>query len=255
MTKGSFQFKIYRGTPNNQYWEVYELEREEGLNIISALMDIRENPITIEGKEVAPIVWEDGCLEEVCGSCSMLVNGFPRQACSTLVENIIEEYGSTEITLAPFTKFPLIRDLWVDRSVMFEHLKKIQGWIETDNSLDQGFSPKMSQELQELRYSLARCMTCGCCSQSCPQVNDKSEFMGPAPIAWARYFNSHPTGEYTKSKRLEPMMTDAGVISCGNAQNCVKVCPKNIPLTEAIGAVGKDVTKEFFKKIFGAADR
>lgn len=255
MTTGSFQLKVYRGTPNNQYWETFELDREPGLNVISALMDVRENPVNIEGENVAPIVWEDGCLEEVCGSCSMLINGVPMQACSALIEVLIEQSGSTTITLAPFTKFPLVRDLWVDRSIMFEHLKKIEGWVEADNAFDQGFSPKMSQKLQELRYSLSRCMTCGCCSESCPQVNDKSEFMGPSPIAWARYFNSHPIGKYTKSKRLKPLMTDQGVISCGNAQNCAKVCPKNIPLTEAIGAVGKDITKEFFKDIFSAPDQ
>ena len=33
-----------------------------------------------------------------------------------------------------------------------------------------------------------------------------------------------------------------GVNDCGNAQNCVKVCPKEIPLTESIGAMGRSTT-------------
>ena len=38
------------------------------MNVISALMEIQMNPVTIEGKKVAPVVCEAGCLEEVCGS-------------------------------------------------------------------------------------------------------------------------------------------------------------------------------------------
>ena len=37
---------------------------------------------------------------------------------------------------------------------------------------------------------------------------------------------------------------------CGNAQNCVKVCPKEIPLTESIAAIGRAVTVHGIKKFF-----
>jgi len=40
------------------------------------------------------------------------------------------------------------------------------------------------------------------------------------------------------------------VNDCGNAQNCVKVCPKEIPLTESIAAIGRDVTVHAVKKFF-----
>jgi succinate dehydrogenase / fumarate reductase iron-sulfur subunit len=32
------------------------------------------------------------------------------------------------------------------------------------------------------------------------------------------------------------------VNDCGNAQNCVQVCPKHIPLVDSIGAVGRQLT-------------
>jgi succinate dehydrogenase / fumarate reductase iron-sulfur subunit len=55
-------------------------------------------------------------------------------------------------------------------------------------------------------------------------------------------FNEHETGKQLKAERLEVLMGPGGVNDCGNAQNCVKVCPKHIPLTESIAAVGRAVT-------------
>ena len=76
-------------------------------NVISALMEIQQRPVNRQGAKVEPVVWESGCLEEVCGSCSMLINGMPRQACTALIEPIIEATGDSTIRLAPLTKFPL----------------------------------------------------------------------------------------------------------------------------------------------------
>jgi succinate dehydrogenase / fumarate reductase iron-sulfur subunit len=246
----TFILKIWRGNPGKQYWEEFELKRAPGMNLISALMEIQKNPVTKEGKKVTPVAWEAGCLEEVCGSCSMLVNGKPRQSCTALVENIIKETGNSTITLAPFSKFPLVRDLITDRSSMFENLKKVHGWIEADNTWDKGHGPKIDQKKQELMYTLSTCMTCGCCVESCPQVNSHSEFMGPQIMGQVRFFNLHPTGAYQKAERLRVLMQEGGISSCGNAQNCVKVCPKNIPLTEAISAIGRAVSLQAFKDMF-----
>ena len=223
--------KIFRGTAGKQYWEEFELELRPGENVISSLMEIRKNPINRKGERVEPVVWEDGCLEEVCGSCSMLINRYPCQACTALIANILKETKKSTITLAPFTKFPLVRDLIVDRTIMFENLKRVQGWIKCQKSEDTGFGPKVSQKEQELMYVLSTCMTCGCCSESCPQINKHSCFVGPAPIAQARLFNTNPTGKTQKKSRLRPLMEEGGISECGNAQNCVEVCPKNLPLT------------------------
>lgn len=251
----TYTLRIYRGHPGNQYWEEFELERKPFANVITSLMEIQKNPMTKEGKKVEPIVWEMGCLEEVCGSCSMLVNGYPRQACTALIESIISATQSSTITLAPFSKFPLVRDLIVDRSQMFENLKKVHAWIDTDGAFDRGPGPKISQSKQEIMYSLSTCMTCGCCSESCPQVNTHSKFLGPQVISQVRLFNANPTGAMQKMERLRPLMQEDGVSACGNAQNCVKACPKKIPLTDAIAAVSRDVTLQAFKDLFSFPDR
>lgn len=255
MTDKTFILKIYRGTPENQYWEEFELPLIPFANVISSLMEIQKNPVNREGKKVAPVAWEQGCLEEVCGSCSMLINGKPRQACTALIEPIIKSTGKNEITLAPFTKFPLVKDLIVDRSRMFDNLKKVHAWIDADSTFDRGPGPQIDPKKQEVMYMLSTCMTCGCCSESCPQVNDASKFIGPAPMAQVRLFNLHPTGAHQKEKRLHPLMEEGGIGDCGNAQNCVKVCPKKIPLTEAIAVIGREVTLQAFKDFFSSPER
>lgn len=251
----NYILKIYRGSPGKQYWEEFELPLRHGENVISGLMEIQKNPINIKGEKVAPVVWEQGCLEEVCGSCSMLVNGFPRQACTALIENYIRDTKSRTILLAPFTKFPLVRDLIVDRSRMFDNLKKVHAWIDTEGSHDTEFGPLISQPKQEVMYSLSTCMTCGCCSEACPQINSRSKFIGPAAISQARLFNANPSGKMQRHSRLRPLMEEGGISDCGNAQNCVEVCPKNIPLTDSIAVIGRDVTLQAFRDVFSFQDR
>jgi len=222
--------------------------------VISALMEIQRNPVNIKGEKVEPVVWEDGCLEEVCGSCSMLINGSPRQSCSSVIENLIHDSGSHEIVLAPFTKFPLVRDLIVDRTQLFENFKKVYAWVEAEGTLGKEPGPKKSPNLQQVRYSLSTCMACACCTEGCPQVNKRSKFTGPAVINQARLFNSQP-GDPKKADRNHYMMSDEGINSCGQAQNCVRVCPKKIPLTDSIAVMYREVTKQALKDLFSFPDR
>jgi len=216
-------------------------------------MEIQKNPVNKHGHKTTPVAWEQGCLEEVCGSCSMLINGHPRQACTALIEPYLRH--SSMITLAPFTKFPLIRDLYVDRTSMFDALKKIKGWIPVDGTWDKNqFGPKVSQETQEALYLLSTCMTCGCCSESCPQVHPDSPFMGPAAMSQIRLFNANPTGHLQKGERLRVALGEEGIAGCGNAQNCARVCPKKIPLTESIALIGREATKQAVKDFLGLPD-
>lgn len=251
----TYVLKIYRGQPGYQYWEEFELPMTPFANVISALMEIQKRPVNRQGVRVEPVVWEAGCLEEVCGSCSMLINGRPRQACTALIETLLNDTESCEITLAPFTKFPLVRDLMVDRSAMFENLKKVHAWVDVDSTYNRGPGPKISQATQEVMYVLSTCMTCGCCVEACPQMNNKSKFVGPQVISQVRLFNDHPTGAMQKSRRLDPMLEEGGIGDCGNAQNCQKVCPKNIPLLDSIAAIARDATVHAFKKLFSFPDR
>ncbi len=76
----------------------------------------------------------------------------------------------------------------------------------------------------------------------CPQFTIGNEFIGAAVLGQARLFNMHPTGEMQMPARLDKVTQSGGIQDCGLAQQCVKACPKHIPLVEAIGALQRDVT-------------
>jgi succinate dehydrogenase / fumarate reductase iron-sulfur subunit len=236
-------------------WEEFRVPIETGSNVISSLQWIAANPKTADGKDSGPVAYDSGCLEEVCGSCTMVINGKVRQACSALVENVMDESGT--ITLEPMSKFPCLKDLSVDRSRLFHNLKRVQAWVPIDGLYDLGAGPKETPDRQETRYTLSTCMSCACCLEACPQFNQEKDpaewdrsFVGAAVISQARLFNMHETGRELKSDRLEVLMGPGGVNDCGNAQNCVKVCPKEIPLGESIAAIGREATVEGVKKFF-----
>jgi len=244
------RFKIKRqDSPSSPpYWEQFDVPHRPNANVISCLLQIAENPTTIEGRSTTPIVWDSNCLEEVCGACTMLINGRVRQSCSALIDGLLKDCDT--ITLEPMTKFPVVRDLMVDRSRMFQSLIDIKGWVPIDGTHALGNVPTESPEQQQTRYDLSRCMTCGCCLEACPQYLIDNHFIGAAAISQTRYFNAHQTGAVLKDDRLETLEGPGGIADCGNAQNCVKVCPKDIPLTESIATMGRQTTTHAVKKFF-----
>jgi succinate dehydrogenase / fumarate reductase iron-sulfur subunit len=86
--------------------------------------------------------------------------------------------------------------------------------------------------------------------EACPQFTESTGFVGAATISQVRLFNTHPTGASLKRERLAALMGDGGIQECGYAQNCVEVCPKDIPLTRSISQVGGEVIKQAFSDFF-----
>lgn len=243
------KFIIQRQDNENSapYEEEFEVPYRPGMNVISALMEVRRNPVNAKGQATSPITWDMNCLEEVCGACSMIINGKPRQSCSALVDQLEQP-----IRLAPMRTFPVVRDLQVDRSRMFDALKRVKAWIPIDGTYDLGPGPRMPENKRQWAYELSKCMTCGVCLEACPNVNSKSSFIGPQPLSQVRLFNAHPTGEMNKAERLETIMGEGGLTNCGNSQNCVQSCPKGIPLTTSIAALNRETTFQAFRNFFGS---
>ena len=216
--------------------EKFQVPYRPGMNVTSLLGEIALNPVDVTGKQTTPVTYDSNCLEEICGSCAMLINGKARMACSALVDKLEQP-----IRLAPLSKFPVVRDLAVDRSVLFENLKKVKAWVPIDGTYDLGAGPKQAPQIQEQRYPLSNCISCTICMEVCPQFNESTNFVGAATIAQAQLFNEHPSGKVLKEDRLHALMGDGGIQECGYAQNCVQACPKQVPLTKAISDVGRDV--------------
>ncbi|QDT05295.1 Fumarate reductase iron-sulfur subunit [Rubripirellula lacrimiformis] len=259
------------GPSEEPYWELHKIKYEPELNVITILQRVAAQAKTVDGKAVAPVAWDCGCLEEVCGSCTMLINGRVRQSCSALVDRLLAE-NPDEIVLEPMSKFPVLRDLMVDRQRLFRGLKRVKAWVPVDSYYNLGPGERVLRDTQEQNYPLSQCMSCGCCLEACPQYNkveltqkdgESDEefearknasfdegFVGAHAISQAMLFNNHPTGKAIADERLTALMGPGGVATCGNAQNCVAVCPKEIPLTTSIARAGRATTVQAVKNWF-----
>lgn len=270
---GTFSVQVLRQDAPGQkgYWQQFRVAYERDMNCISVLQKIAQEAVTADGRSVAPVAWECNCLEEVCGACTMVINGRVRQACTALVDRLLEDRPGG-IELRPMTKFPVLRDLMVDRSRIFASLEKVRAWLPVDSYYDMGPGARQSQQQQQMAYEYSKCMSCGCCLEACPQFlkielecreGETAEqfnarlrdanlraFMGAHAIAQVELFNSNPTGAMNSTERLDALIAEGGIQVCGNAQNCVKVCPKNIPLTTAIACGGRAATRHILKKWF-----
>lgn len=269
-----FEVRVLRqdGPGQASYWERHRVPYEPDMNVISVLQRIAAQAQTVDGKPVAPIAWECNCLEEVCGACTMVINGRVRQSCSALVDRLLEDQPA-EIELQPMSKFPVLRDLVVDRSRLFRALQRVRAWIPVDTYDDMGAGPRIPRGIQEQAYPLSQCMSCGCCLEACPQytkievsqmegeddaafaarreaAHDRA-FLGAHAISQAMLFNSHPTGASDRDQRLDALIAEGGIQVCGNAQNCVAVCPKKIPLTTSIARAGRATTLHALRRFFG----
>lgn len=259
------------GPGKPSYWEKHQIKYEPELNVISVLQKIAAQSTDAKGNKVSPVAWDCGCLEEVCGACTMQINGKVRQSCSALVDKLLAE-GGNEITLEPMSKFPVVRDLVVDRQRLFRALTRVKAWVPVDSYYDMGAGERQLRAAQEQNYPLSQCMSCGCCVDACPQFTKleltrqegeseeafeqrKNEafdegFVGPHAISQAVLFNNHPTGKALASQRLDALTESGGIQACGNAQNCVSVCPKEIPLTTSIARAGRAATVHAIKRWF-----
>src|SRR5699024_7500657 len=143
---------------SNNYEEEFEIHYKENLNVIACLLEIRRNSINSKGEKTTPVIWYMNCLAEVCGACSMVINGKSIQYCTVIIDKLEQP-----IKLEAMSIFPNIRDLQVDRSRMFDNLKRMKAWVPIDGTYDLGSGPRMPEKKRQTAYELSKCMTCGVC--------------------------------------------------------------------------------------------
>jgi succinate dehydrogenase / fumarate reductase iron-sulfur subunit len=187
--------------------------------------------------ERAPLVFESGCLEALCGSCTLVVNGRVQKACITRLSSL-----GAKVTLEPLSKFPVVRDLVVDRTRMLDALDRVTQ-PGTSRGLASDDSEKVSSQQQELSYVLSRCSSCGACLEACPQYSKGGDFVGAALLNHVRrrHLHAHDKGE--AASLVESVMTEGGVADCGKAQNCVEACPLDVPTVDSIQHVAGEASK------------
>ena len=184
----------------------------DALNYTDDLFDTDGNPAT-------RIRWECSCMQAMCGGCAMVINGTPALACATFADEVKGE----SLLLEPLSKFPVIADLIVDRSIIYEQLIRAQAYLEHVAASDMG------QYKQQ--YSVAKCLKCGLCLEVCPNYHPGGEFFG-AVLANESYLIASQTAE-KKPQIIKEYKTHFGA-GCSKALSCQSVCPMEIETITSI---------------------
>ena len=184
-------------------------------NIATLLREINaEEVLDIDGIPVGEIAWECSCLQKKCGACAMRINGVPRLACDTKIGDL----KSKTVTLEPLKKFPVVRDLIVDRSVLRENLIALHNWLESEAT--------KSRKTVDLAYDASRCIQCGCCLEVCPNFTAGESFFGAAAFVPAsRILSQLPNG---KKNDLVQEYGKHIYNGCGKSLSCHDICPVGI---------------------------
>ena len=176
-----------------------------------------------------PIEYSCSCLQGLCGACAMVINSQPQLACKTFLSDdlMVEKYGV--ITIEPLSKFPVIKDLKVDRSVLHDAMIDCGQWLESD--------AKINSKYSEFEYEMSKCIMCGCCLEACPNYT-AGDFAGaPIAVSSSKIVLQEGDGEHLKEikdkykKRFYP--------HCLKTLACEDVCPMEIPTQRAISLMNR----------------
>jgi len=197
------------------YWQTFSYTGSVDKSVAAMLDDLNyEDDLTdIEGNRADVISWESSCLQGMCGGCAMVICGHPALACETMLRNLPKD----EITLEPLRKFPTISDLLVDRSIIFENLKRANAYIES-------YKPTDAKE-HEHQYLAAKCLKCGLCLEICPNYSKGEKFYG-AEFANDAYLIASRSEHHNETIRKE--YEEHFAKGCSKSLACEDICPMKI---------------------------
>ena len=203
------------------YWQSFEYNGAQHVTVSAVLdaLNYTDDLFDIDGKPATRIRWECSCMQAVCGGCAMVINGVPALACATY----IDEIKGKELIIEPLSKFPVIADLVVDRSVIYENLLQAKAYLESVASSD--------KKQHEQQYSVAKCLKCGLCLEVCPNYHPGAEFFGAVLANESYLLESQAASENPQVLEAYKKHFAAG---CSKALSCQKVCPVGIETLTSI---------------------
>lgn len=217
--------------PDTKHYEQFEVEVPDGATVCTALLELERS-----AEARAPVGFEWSCLEGACGSCTMLVNGRVKQACLTPVTGAD---APKVVTLEPLSKFPVVRDLIVERARMFRGLDEAT----SDHTGGVTDGRALTKAHQAALYTSSRCTSCGACLEACPEVRSSGAFVGPSQLHQLERLRENAPDETERHRIVDLAMGEGGVADCGKAQNCVEVCPAELPLVDSIQRLSRAASK------------
>ncbi len=222
---------IKRKEPESaSYFQAFLYEGDGKLTVADYLAELnsREPRLDRSGRPASRITWEASCHEEKCGACAMVVNGRPCLACGLFLKDAGKK---GRITIEPLSKFPVVRDLKVDRASMFRMLKNMRAWLLARKD-------GAAEDDRRLGYTVSQCLQCGCCLEVCPNFLSGREFGGAAALTAAyKVLSQERKGAHWEEVRKEYLAHFYK--HCGKSFACVDVCPMHIPLDMVQARINK----------------
>jgi succinate dehydrogenase / fumarate reductase iron-sulfur subunit len=215
------RIKRQQDAKSQPYWQSFQYDGPAHVTV-SAILDAlnyTDDLFDTEGNPANKIRWECSCMQAVCGGCAMVINGVPALACNTFAD----EVKGKEIVLEPLSKFPVVADLVVDRTVIYENLIQAKAYLESVAAHD-----KRGHEQQ---YSVAKCLKCGLCLEVCPNYRPGGDFFG-AVLANESYLIASQSSD-KKPQIVKEYKTHFGA-GCSKALSCQSVCPVQIETLTSI---------------------
>ncbi len=215
------KFQIYRGDHNTGDLVNFKTEVNEGMVVLDVIHKIQAE----QANDLA-VRWN--CKAGKCGSCSVEINGKPKLACMTRMNEY--EAGET-ITITPLKTFPVIKDLVTDVSWNYTQNKRIKPVkLAPEAKTEQGYV--MYQEDVERVQEFRKCIECYLCQNVCHILRDhdkKDVFVGPRFMIRVASLEMHPLDI---EDRIPELKKDFGSGMCNITRCCTDVCPEHINLTD-----------------------
>src|SRR5689334_11681750 len=164
------------------------------------------------------------CRMGVCGSCGMMVNGYPKLTCATFLSDCLPG----PVRVEPLRYFPVVRDLVVDISDFMWKLKKVKPWLlrAREKPLGEGEHLQTPEQLDSYKQ-FSMCINCTLCYAACPVYGLEPSFIGPAAIALAQRYNRDSRDEGAP-ERMGILSEHDGMWQCTFVGECTKACPKHV---------------------------
>jgi len=180
------------------------------------------------------LTYRRSCMQGICGSDAMVINGRNRLACKTLVKDVPQP-----IVVAPLLGLRVIKDLVVDLDPFFAHFEEVLPYLINHERPPE--RERLQLPAERARYDdTTKCILCAACTAACPLFWANGRFIGPQAIVMAHrfVFDSRDQG---KAERLAVLNDRFGAWGCRDVGNCTEVCPRGIQVQDAIDQCKREV--------------
>ncbi len=235
------KFKIFRGDNTSGELVSYRCEVSEGMVVLDAIH-------RIQADEANDLACRWNCKAGKCGSCSVEINGKPKLACMTR----LNEYKADEtISITPLKAFPIMKDIVTDVSWNYEQNKRIRPFSPAENKNNTKAGLVMSQNDVERTQHFRKCIECYLCQNVCHVIRDqsaKNKFVGPRFMIRLASLEMHPMDN---ADRIPQIKDEHGSGMCNITRCCTEVCPEEIQITDdGIIPLKERVVDRYFDPLF-----